>query len=108
MPARPTTSVVDLPLSDEVRAFCRRHDLMDHLARAIELARRYFSIVDDPEVRLEQDPEGGEWYLVLEIRVRGDEDECIQAQKDYVRSWANSTPSPEVHMISLICRVLAD
>ena len=37
-----------------------------------------------------------------EIRVRGDEDESIQAHKDYNRAWADSTEMPEVHMIGLI------
>ena len=69
-----TTAVADVQLSDEVLAFCRRHDLLDHLGRAIELARHHFSIVGDPVVKLEQDPEVDEWYLVLEIRVEGDED----------------------------------
>lgn len=105
MPADPTTTVAELQLSDDVRDFCQRHDLLGHLGRAVELARQHFSIVGEPVVRLEQDPEDGEWHLDLEISVRGDEDECIQAQRRYVRSWANSTTWPAVHMISLVCNL---
>ena len=108
MPANPTAIVADLQLTDEVRDFCQRHDLLGHLGRAVELARQSFSIVGDPTVRLEQDPEDGEWYLVLEIRVQGEEAECIQAQKRYIRSWANSTTWPAVHMISLVCNLSED
>jgi hypothetical protein len=108
MPVHPTTAVAELSLPDDVRAFCRRHDLVDHLRRAIEIARQTFSIVGEPEVRLEQDPEDGDSYLVLGIRVRGDEGECIQAQKSFGRSWANSTDLPEVHMISLVCERAED
>jgi hypothetical protein len=104
----PTTAVADVQLSDEVLAFCRRNDLLDHLGKAIELARQCFSIVGDPTVQLEQDPEDGEWYLVLEVRVAGEEGECIQAQKGYTRTWANSTPWPQVHLISLICNLSAE
>ena len=101
MPPDPTTAVADVPLTDEVRDFCRRHDLLVHLGRAIELARQYFSIAGDPVVKLEQDPEDGEWYLVLEIRVEGGESECARADREYLRSWANSTPWPAVHLIQL-------
>jgi hypothetical protein len=101
MPTDSTTTVADVQLTDEVHAFCQRHHLLDHLGRAIELARQHFSIVGDPVVKLEQDPEDGEWYLVLEIRVEGDEDESIQAHKDYNRAWANSTRWPEGPLISL-------
>jgi hypothetical protein len=97
----PITAVADIPLSDEVRDFCWRHDLLHHLNRAVELARQYFSIVGDPVVKLEQDPEEGEWYLVLEIRVEGDESECARGDREYLRSWANSTPWPAVHLIQL-------
>lgn len=103
MPAHPTATVADLPLSDEVRSFCARHDLRDHLVRAIDLARQSLAVVGEPQVRVEQDPDDGDSYLVLEIRVRGGEDECIRAQQDFARSWANSTEMPEVHMISLVC-----
>lgn len=105
MPAHPTT-VADLPLSDDVRAFCRRHDLLDHLGRAIELARENFAIVGDPEVRLEEDPEDGEWYLDLEIRVEGDEGECARADRVFLRSWVDSTPWPAVHLIRPLFDIL--
>jgi hypothetical protein len=97
----PITAGSDTQLSKEVRAFCQRHQLLDPLAKAIELAKRCFSMVGEPSVQLEQDPEDGEWYLVLEILVKGEEHECIQAHKEYVWSWANSTPWPAVHMIRL-------
>jgi hypothetical protein len=99
MPAHPSTDVAELQLSDEVRAFCQRHDLLDDLGRAVDLARQYFSIVADPVLRLEQDPEDGEWYLDVEIRVEGEESECARADREYLRAWANSTPWPAVHLI---------
>jgi hypothetical protein len=102
MPVDPTTTVADLSLTDEVRAFCQRNDLLDHLRRAVDLARQHYSMVGEPTVQLQQDPEDGEWYLDLEIRVRGDESEYIRAHDAYNRCWANSTPWPAVHLISLI------
>ncbi len=56
----PITAGTDAQLSKEVRAFCQRHQLLDHLAKAIELAKSCFTLVDEPSVKLEQDPEDGE------------------------------------------------
>ncbi len=108
MPPGPTTAVADVPLSDEVRDFCRRHDLQHHLTRAVELARQYFSVVGDPAVRLQQDPEIGEWYLDVEIRVEGEESKCAPADREYLRAWANSTPWPAVHLIRLLFETVAE
>lgn len=98
----PIAVVADVQLSPEVQDFCRRHQLLGPLAKAIDLVRRCFSVVGEPSVQLEQDPEDGEWYLVLEVRVEGEEGECLRAHRAYVRTWANSTPWPAVHMIRLI------
>jgi hypothetical protein len=105
MPPDSTFASTDLRLFDDALAFCRHNDLLGHLGRAVELARRCFTIVGDPVVQLEQDPEVEELYLVLEIRVAEDEDESIEAQRTYSRSWATTTPWPAVHMISLICNL---
>ena len=101
MPADSTPAVADLPLTDEVRAFCERNDILDHLRRAVELAREHFSLVGEPKVLLQQDPEDGEWYLDLEIRVRDYDSEYVRAHEAYNRCWATSTPWPAVHLIAL-------
>jgi hypothetical protein len=108
MRPNPTIAGPDVQLSEEARAFGRRHDLMDHLAMAIELARQCFTIVGRPRVQLEQDPEDGEWYLVLEVQCRGDERECRDAHKRYLKTWASSAPWPAVHLIRLICHMIDD
>jgi hypothetical protein len=98
----PSTTVADIQLTDDVIEFCRRNALLDHLGRAIELAKQHFSVVGDPVVRLEQDPEVDERYLVLEIRVKGDESESIRAHRIYNRAWTSSADWPEVSRISLV------
>lgn len=98
----PSTTVADIPLADDVLEFCRRNALLDHLGRAIELARQHFSVVGDPVVRLEQDPEADERYLVLEVRIKGEQEESIRAHRAYNRAWTSSTDWPEVSRISLV------
>ena len=104
----PMTAGAGTQLSEAIRAFCQRHELMHHLATAIELARQCFTMVGDPMVQLEQDPEDGEEYLVLDVRCRGDESECIRAHKSYLKSWASSTPWPAVHLIRLLCDIVGE
>jgi hypothetical protein len=98
----PITADADVHLSQEVLDFCQQHHLLDHLAKAIELVRRCFSVVGEPSVQLEQDPDDGEWYLVLDVRVEGEESQCMQARRAYVRTWATSTSWPAVHLIRML------
>ena len=92
----------EVPLSDEVREFCERHALFGHLAKALELARQYFTIVGDPVISWEQDPEEDDEYLVLEIRVQASVSECVAADFQHARAWAQFASLPEVRLIRLI------
>ncbi len=89
------------PRSDEVMAFCQRHALESDLAKAEELAMRLFPHVVRIVIELEEDPEDGDQYLVLEVLAKGDEDECFNAHKNYLSDWANSVGWPEVRLIRL-------
>ena len=53
----PITAVADVHLSPEVQEFRQRHQLLYPLAKALDLVRRCFSVVGEPSVQLEQDPE---------------------------------------------------
>jgi hypothetical protein len=106
MLSNPIIAGPDIPLSEQVRAFCQRHELMDHLVTAVNLARQCFSIIGSPIVHLEQDPEDAEWYLVLDIQVRGEEEDCSNAHRRYLRAWANSVPWPAVHLIRLLYEIV--
>src|SRR5260370_28655408 len=89
------------PRSDEVIEFCQSHAIEGYLAKAEELATRLFPQVVRISVELEEDPEDGDQYLVLEVLANGDEDECFNAHKSYLSLWANSVGWPEVRMIRL-------
>jgi hypothetical protein len=96
----------DIPLSEEVHAFCQRHGLTDYLSMALGLARQCFPIVGDPTVQLEQDPEDGESYLVIEIRAGGGEEDCARSHRRYLSAWANTAPWPAVHLIRLLYDII--
>ena len=62
---------------------------------------RLFPHVERIDVELEEDPEDGDQYLVLDVLANGDEDECFNAHKSYLSIWANSVGWPEVRLIRL-------
>ncbi len=93
---------IELPMSDDVRVFCKHHAITADLEKAVELARDCFSIVGTPAARFEQDPEEGDSYVVLEVQVQGDENECAESHMRYMSTWANSVGWPEVHFIRLV------
>jgi hypothetical protein len=92
----------EIPMSEEACAFCARAGIRDYLEKAIELARQHFSVIGDPSTDLEQDEEDGEQYLVVSIRVEGDETDCSASHKAYLSAWANAGDWPQVHLIRLI------
>lgn len=96
----------EIPISEDVRAFCTHAEIGDYLEKAIELARQHFSVISDASIALEQDPEDGEQYLVVSIRVEGDETDCTASHKAYLSSWANTVDWPEVHLIRLVYQTI--
>jgi hypothetical protein len=95
----------EIALSDEVRAFCESRSIQDYLEKALELARQFFVIRGDPKIELEQDPEDGDSYLVVSIRVEGEDAACANAHALYLSAWANSVEWPTVHLIRLVHQI---
>lgn len=91
----------ELPLSDEVREFCERHVLFDHLAKALELAREHFTIVGEPVVTWEHDPENDDEYLVITIQVQGSVSENVQADQRFGKAWTQFAKLPEIRLFRL-------
>jgi hypothetical protein len=102
----PVLALEDVRLSEEVREFCERHALFGHLAKALELARECFTIVGDPVITWEQDPEIDDEYLVLEFKVRGSVSECVESNWRFLRAWGKVASLPESRLIRLIPNLL--
>jgi hypothetical protein len=97
----PVLTVEETPLSEEVREFCEHHALFGHLAKAMELARQCFTIVGEPVVQWEHDPDNDDEYLALEIQVRGSVSECVDALSRFAGAWTQFADLPEVRLIRL-------
>ncbi|MGP0064769.1 MAG: hypothetical protein ACLQGP_14370 [Isosphaeraceae bacterium] len=100
----PALTIEETPLSDEVRAFCERHALFGHLAKALELARQYFTIIGEPVIQWDQDPENDDEYLIIEIQALGSVSEVVEAHGRYIRAWLKFATLPEIRLIRLIPR----
>jgi hypothetical protein len=95
----PVLTAEETPLSEDVREFCERHALFGHLAKAMELARQHFTIVGEPVVAYEQDPENGEEYLMIEIQARGSVSEVVETHGRSIRDWLQFATLPEVRLV---------
>jgi hypothetical protein len=98
----PVLALEDVPLSDEVRELCERHLLFGHLAKALELAREHFTIVRDPVISWEHDPENDDEYLVLDVKVQGSVSECVESNWRFLRAWGKVASLPESRLIRLL------
>ena len=90
------------PLSDEVREFCERHALFGHLAKALELAHEYFTIVGEPVINWEHDPDNDDEYVLIEVWTRGSSRECAKADWRYAGAWTQFAKLPEVRLIRFV------
>jgi hypothetical protein len=88
-------------LSPDLQEFCARLGILEYLAVAVDLARKCFPLVGEPCVHPEQDPETGEEWLILDIRVRGEIDEVLDSYDLYTDLWISSVPWPEGEKIRL-------
>jgi hypothetical protein len=88
-------------LSSDALSFCRRNRIASELSLAVDLVRRYFSIIGDPVVNLVQDPEVEHAkYLVIEVQVRGGVEENVAAHKRFA-SEASQLLGPKRELILL-------
>jgi hypothetical protein len=104
----PVLTVEEMALSEDVREFCERHNLFGHLAKAIELARQHFTIVGEPEITHDQDPDIDDEYLFIMLQARGSVSEVVQANLRYIRDWSQFAKLPEVRLIRLFPSSCAD
>jgi hypothetical protein len=74
----------EVELSSSALAFCRCEGITSELSLAVDLVRRYFSIVSNPVINLVLDPEVEDAdYLVIEIQVRGGVKKNVAAHKQF-------------------------
>jgi len=83
-------------------AYCLRHGLRQYLLIAIDLMRQCFSGVEDTHLRLEQDPETAEAWLVLDVTLQQDVEEVLASCDTYTDRWVTQVPWPEREKIRFV------
>ena len=98
-----------LGLSDEppaALAYCLRHGLRQYLLLAIDLIHQCFSSIEACHLRLEQDLDTGEEWLVLEVTLQEDVEEVLTSCDAYTDRWIAQVPWPERDQIRLVYNVI--
>ena len=93
-------------VTPDALAYCLQHGLRHYLLLAIDLIHQCFSSVDACHLRLEQDPETGEEWLVLDITLQEDVEEVLANCDAYTDRWVSQVPWPEREKIQLVYNVI--
>lgn len=88
-------------IPSEVLPFCIKEGIQNYVPIAIELIERNFYAVDKIEMGIEEDPEMGEKWLLIDIATRGRVEDVIESYNRYTECWVSSVPWPERHRIRL-------
>jgi hypothetical protein len=88
-------------LPPEVLPFCTKEGISHYVLIAIDLIERNFPEVDKVEMQVEEDPETGEKWLLIEIVAHGRLEEVVENYNRYTECWISSVPWPERHKIRL-------
>jgi hypothetical protein len=81
--------LIGTSVSNEAVVFCREKGLLNELSRAIDLAKKCFSIIGSPTVDLVHDRETDDLaYLSVEIHVRGAVMDNVMADRKFAEEAA--------------------
>jgi hypothetical protein len=92
-------------VAPEALEYCLRQGLWQYLLVALDLVREYFASVQACQLRLEQDPETGEAWLVLEVTLQKDVDTLLADYDVYTDRWVAQVPWPACDQIQLVYNV---
>lgn len=89
-------------LSDEVLTFCAQRQIIDHFQRALRLAQQSFHDLTNIEVKVENDPESEDEWLVILVQVHGEIEQVLDMYDAYTRKLIRAIPWPSRDRIRLI------
>lgn len=102
----PTRTIAGLAADDEVWAFVRANDLLQHLETAIQLVRQIFFDVREMRLSYEPDPELTSFNsIVIWAKAPGTVEELFEQEKKYTREFVEAVPPDRRHQIGLLLGV---
>jgi len=90
----------------QVLQFCIQERIVNYVPVAVGIIERSFHNVAETEMRVEEDPESGEKWLMIAIAVQGTVENVLQDYDRYTESWLAAAPWPECHKIRLSFDIL--
>lgn len=93
------TSIPTLP--PEVRPFCMKEGILNYVPVATDIIEQSFQQIDKIGMAVEEDPETGEGWLLIDITVYGEVGEILEQYERYTEKWVDAVPWPERDKIRL-------
>ncbi len=92
--------------SEEVWQYCNEHGLVAALPRVLALVRECFPQGRDLGLRVAVDPEVGDDWIVVELRIPGTVEEYLRANDEYTQRLVASLPPDQWLRICLSCHIV--
>jgi hypothetical protein len=93
------------PAPDAARDFCTRHNLTQHVLKAVSLAGNAFAAADQIVVRLERDPESEMEWLAIDTAVKEGDPSTLDSYKRLVGEWLRVAPTEARDLIQFTFHV---
>jgi hypothetical protein len=84
--------LADVALTSDAMQYVARRRLVEPLKEVVCLVRSCFKVAGKTSVRLEQDPDDGDFYLVIDCHVTGTVKENVAAHRRFSGLFAKSIP----------------
>jgi len=94
-PAPLEVNIQNSPILPNVLQFCHREGVFQYLLIAIELAQKHFPSIYGKQIELEQDPDTGEEWIILDVTIDGEVAKLLKNYDRYTDDWISSVPWPE-------------
>ena len=88
-------------VAPDALSYCLQHGLQHYLLLGIDLIHQCFARVDACHLRLEQEPETGEEWLVLDVTLQEGVEEALANCDAYTDRWVSQVPWPERERLRL-------
>ena len=89
-------------LTDEVLAFCSQQKIFNHFQHALRLAQQSFLDLGNINVKIDNDPESEDVWLLIVVQVHGEIEKVLEMYDTYAKGLIRAVPWPARDKIRLI------
>ena len=87
--------------TQEVQAFCHRHDVTEDLVHAMEAVKQEFPSSVNLTVYVDEDPDEGAEWLVIEITSSANVRDFLRSYNQCTKRWIAELPAKALEFIRL-------